>query len=1053
MVLVSESVIVREGRLQPRLQFRHPLFRDFALAQTCLETREERAIIDRWSRISGGLQRYGCLRATLEALTDPGALAEFPELSLDRLILAILNRGGEAVHGLAHTLGLLRPATAIDPATWAVADRLPIWFGREILAAVRFHRNALWAEYVAAWPNDCSWHDISFAREVWHYAESLREMAPEPSSPERSSAIAVARKLRVLSEEARYTDDFHAGERWLKMQAIRTVAFVDQSAETFAWIEREVPHFTCRTREAVLSVSVFLAQRDPKRAANIFRETIALHRENSQSTVDINQWQGMMDHYVIEWSLNGEDNHRSLLREHSREFIPIALDLAHAMSAIQVEQYKNEAARLARLLPSQFGEEPESPFIGEDPRGDLIDDQPDWYWRSLAHVDYHRILRGIQECTVDLTKDAPGTFVNEIAPIIRSSPLATAQSLILDMCIRNFNEAGFNQLLTSMLCDGRLFHIPGLMYWIEQGIARMWQVVDFETQRRILVNIEGTLHSPHLREEFAYKQFLCQIPFADMTAEQRRLAEEYKIAGLYPTPAPYGASMTGEFQESEANEVVKQYVTEWPQYFNKDLIEEFYKISMLIAPNDVNVESLERVLPRGIKLAQSLAFSVLRDYTVVLGRRRTWLLQGLEDCLNRYRKLPTTGGDDAVLPDGFVSDCGELSLRILREGWPKMDDGPLVGRVISESGWQRGLSLADAAFTYPPIVANLEMQDEFESLITTAFREGGAGIQQIVVIEIRLWHWFRTSKRRRLHDELFWGEVTDGNVISWLVPRIQQGYSAAQQEGICRTLLQRDDIVHAEAFIESFGQLVGQQAMRVGREGNRTPDAELAREIVFGTTPFPLLDLPDVRCRFLSRFVFGLKVAVKVSSERRELAQDYGKWCHLVWRELRDRQWFRKSHKGVMVVILDWRPHGRKKVVGNIQVYWWRCLLPLFSDVVVLGDRKDVFTLFFAFYDGSFNKLAIPEEMFVLIEYLLNRFDHGLREGWINLNETDPSVGEYRSWREIAGYAADAIDSMRRDGCLARDVHRERAYELLSRLASDRINAPKAMESLHRLQV
>jgi hypothetical protein len=69
-VLLSESVLVKEGRLQPRLQLRHPLFRDFALAQWCLSRRDPLTIVELWKTIQGGLQQRGSLRAISRHLKD-----------------------------------------------------------------------------------------------------------------------------------------------------------------------------------------------------------------------------------------------------------------------------------------------------------------------------------------------------------------------------------------------------------------------------------------------------------------------------------------------------------------------------------------------------------------------------------------------------------------------------------------------------------------------------------------------------------------------------------------------------------------------------------------------------------------------------------------------------------------------------------------------------------------------------------------------------------------------------------------------------------------------
>jgi hypothetical protein len=114
--LRSESVLVRVGTLRPRLQFRHPLLRDFALALWCLDADGTDAVAVRWIRINGGLQRQGSLRAILEALSDTEADSEFPEVTVASLVSAVVSH--DSAHGLviARTLGGIAATAHNDPA-------------------------------------------------------------------------------------------------------------------------------------------------------------------------------------------------------------------------------------------------------------------------------------------------------------------------------------------------------------------------------------------------------------------------------------------------------------------------------------------------------------------------------------------------------------------------------------------------------------------------------------------------------------------------------------------------------------------------------------------------------------------------------------------------------------------------------------------------------------------------------------------------------------------------------------------------------------------------
>ena len=68
-----------------------------------------------------------------------------------------------------------------------------------------------------------------------------------------------------------------------------------------------------------------------------------------------------------------------------------------------------------------------------------------------------------------------------------------------------------------------------------------------------------------------------------------------------------------------------------------------------------------------------------------------------------------------------------------------------------------------------------------------------------------------------------------------------------------------------------------------------------------------------------------------------------------------------------------------------------------------------------------------------------------MRESW-------PEKGEYRTWRECAAYAAEALESLRHDGSLRTDVDREKAHGILSVLAAEPLRISEAIEALYRLQ-
>src|SRR5207249_859590 len=150
-----------------------------------------------------------------------------------------------------------------------------------------------------------------------------------------NSSLAPARvaaaKLRQISEEPKFQNAFQESQRWLKMQLLITVIPLLPDEATLAWVEREMPQSTWRTRSWVLEQLIHLAAVDAVRTARVYGSAVGLRTENGKPTVDVQQWQAVMDHQAIEWSLAGEEGRRGLLVEYPDAFLPVAFDLVEAL--------------------------------------------------------------------------------------------------------------------------------------------------------------------------------------------------------------------------------------------------------------------------------------------------------------------------------------------------------------------------------------------------------------------------------------------------------------------------------------------------------------------------------------------------------------------------------------------------------------------------------------------------------------------------------------------------------------------------------------------------
>ena len=176
-----------------------------------------------------------------------------------------------------------------------------------------------------------------------------------------------------------------------------------------------------------------------------------------------------MDHQVIEWSLAGEANRRGLLKEYPRKFLAVAVDLAEAFWHGQQEERNAEANHIREYIrqldPSWSREaEAEEDRRREDLLEGLIDDTPEYtYWRSLPDRDLHeRCLRAIHECAAQYAESRPDEFVSSLYPILRSSRLASIQSILLDVLLNQRGRLAFVRCTTEVISDARLYHVSGI---------------------------------------------------------------------------------------------------------------------------------------------------------------------------------------------------------------------------------------------------------------------------------------------------------------------------------------------------------------------------------------------------------------------------------------------------------------------------------------------------------------------------------------------------------------------------------------------------------------
>lgn len=1058
--LLSEGILVREGRLQPRVRFRHPLLRDFAFAQWCLAADSAAQVAARWNSICGRLQQYGALRSIFEALSDPGARGEYPRLDLASVILAVLRAETGSASQVAQVLGTHESSIELDPATWPaqVQSSLPTNFGGELLSAARLAGNGSWAPRLEHWPDDAAWLGNDYSNEIVSYLSTLLELRKRnPADGElRAQCRHVARRIRAISELARFDSDFAGSERWLKTQAMLCVIPTLPDDATFSWVEREMPVSNWRTRSFLMEQLIFLAEVDAGRTAAIYRQAVGLTRSNGVYTLK-EPWQGaVFDHHVIEWSLAGEGERRGLLKEHPEAFLPVALELAEALWHEKADNRLDSRRGLTDIIKQfepTWSEEKEAELEREREAllGGLFDDSAEWgYWRTFHDHDLHsRVLSAVHECAKRCAAGSMEGFCSSIAPILRSSRLVSVQSILLDVLLQGPQQLACQRRILECITDSRLYHASGIEYWLEQGLIAVWRFADASERAKLFEIIKSLLKTPG--EEHNAKNFLLRLPIEDLPAE---LKNERPAEGD-PKHQPYARPQRTDVMSFEGVPIAEddeRLIGKWPESFDRALLLRFHRsATTIITTEDAKAEGIRDQLP--------IAFEAARQLTAVLKKRREllqdpthgWVWQNLTRLLQRAHKVL---GDKGAPPEELVRNCGDLAITELQDV-PLRLPGDLKEDGLtyySETPWTLALSLADVVLTWPPLANDQVVQDEFIKIVTKAFESGHPLVQLVCTTVIRSWHWFRDAERRLLHDRLVWQLPKHSSVLAQSLSRTGH-YPDADRARVLRLLLDRNDVENPKHLAHWLGQYIGSGSMLVFPGGERSVVADLARDAFSRPENFGLLRDEVNRREFLRQFVWGMKEQAKHMSVNTELAGDYGNWALEIWRELLINRKRRGESESVVLLTLDWL---EKKQRHQIQVAtlkkWWENLQPLLNAVISEGGRPDCFTLFFSLHNGEFNDLTMPEALIRLGEIFAERIRKGVQDGTLNLDATNPKQQDFHSWRESAHFLAETIDSLRRDGSLQTDLQREQAHGLLSQLVAEPIRSVKAMEVLHRLQ-
>ena len=1083
-IAVSEGVLVRTGRARPGLAFRHPLLRDHALAQWCLDATDMAGVANRWRSIVGGVARRGVLRALVEALSDAGAKMDWPALDLPGLAPAIAALGAAWAEELAQFLGAREARAEFDPVRWpsTVQANLPASFGASLLTAARLEGNASWAHFLAGWGAEPSWLDEVFPRAVADYAERMVERAKgDASSAEgallREAAKAAARYLRRLAEARRFEAEFRRHDAWLCGYALEIVVGVLPDSSTFTWAERELARATWRVRSRLLDRVAHLAATDAVRAAGVYRQAIGLHRAADGWRIHRENWEGLMSQHVVEWTLGGEHRTVGLLREFPAVFFPVAAELTEALWRDGADAGLDHRVRFDSPAVEQGMSAGGTRVMAapDDPVGALFDDGPAWiHWHGYMGRGLRQTaLRIVHREALAWAERDPERCVREIMAPLRQSRQGAIQGVVLDVMESMREHPMVAELRRSAAGDLRLYGVEDLASWTGRLLEDFWPGFSLDERGALFDFFREKLAAEEAGEPSHVRYFLGRLDDAalpddlrtarpkegDEQADEKRRPRWSKrddeddddlVGAKISMPSElFGTSMDGDVSAAPGK---------WSANLDGAALGRFYRLTQGFGRAGITSEQM------GIELAEAtgLALGFFEQMEALRGdlanENNKWFWEGLEKLLESARGAADGKAPAVTTPPDpeLVRACAELALEVVKQLPTKFDGKMPDGDSWSgcrETVWTRALRLADEALMWEPARNDSVIKDRFCQVVRTVFCGTEPLPQLTCVVRVRPWHWMHWRVDGENGSWLVWRLANHPATLRWALGRLLRYDADVGRVNVLSHILNRRFELPSDKLTGEVGKNVGIYAM-AWRVDSRSVAVDMADEVLDHPGRFPLLEAPANSRSFWGGFVYGLKEQAKHTVRLADLSRDFGRWILAAWRRLGSTE-LEAAEAGrsgsVILHTLYWLGEADSKTQdASLLRPWWDSLRPLLREVAERGSMDDCFSLFFNLRDQDFHHLATVEDVLGWAELLARRFRPVEGVAAVDLDDR-PARGGGHTWRECLGYAASAVGSLRQAGKLSDERVKERARAVLAEMQAPPLRVPEAGEELHRL--
>lgn len=1087
---VAAAELESEGLLTSRsglYQFRHPLLRDFSVAQYVLTRHKDATqVAAALSAISDLLVRSGGVRATIEAIaTDPylSHASDSVVLHLGPMLQAMAQ--ARCVDELSDVLGEMDDIAD----TFQISDILLAFNASpdrsvpsRTLAIARAAINEQWLRILLNIPDSNTWAErqvwmgINFLWEIRQLVDACLRTNPRPDQGGARIFQGVAVRLREWSSAPKLQGELAQNGGSTIGAIADTVAQLDPTPATLDWLSSVVrignqaawwvlhalPIMAARAKTKGISLNAPMLSHLYIEAAGFKREEHSLSGQVLAKDMDFTR---------INLALLGDSlQDEGLINSDPGVFVPIALDILSGLAKPEVERRKQQIAELMekaqetadQMLQTQIANfkaeyrQASASIVRRMPDGqnsrlndDILDGR---YWEHRSPRD--RVINHLRSMIREhlTTED---TFLPTIFwPAVKSTFSAVGRILILHELLKA-EPPKYLEIIDEIIQDERLYFFPEANVYLAVALQRCWPLLSTGTRNRLLEIIINA-ERPHRVEPVLIRaQLLIAIPHQDVP----------------PSFAPLLAALASQGWESPVlpSEEEDTSVTFGP--LRDDLLDQHLPAPAELSDNcKANWRRL-RQLTNNIQTADEALFSQIvvafRRILNCLPSKRDletsiWTISSLSMILrevaerNSQQKLSGSNNLSQEEASSLLRWSMELAQSRPRDSWKSNGELVKFSDVIHgiTNLWGELMNIANLAACFvDKQTRESALQEYFREIERVRASLPGENIRDLLFYTVPS-HWLVPGAGGgKLLLELMM-TIKDGGILRWALNCLPL-LNADAEKVLRHWLLDADALVPGEQsfkFVGEVGIFLGYRCLR--RDNDEKSFWQRIVDELLITLPQvgALSDQRNYRS-WVFGVIFGAKQSISHSKGSRVFLQDYVNLMESAWDRVRiGRQ---EGHRPQRFSLFAFYPLlnaasqtaqlPMEHAVVVRRQQWWGALEPLIRRVLREGPCDTVHDILFALRDPNELVGSTPAQQMNLVEEIADRVS---REGSDLISRNDRS--ERDNWSEALRYGCSFLRNVAL-AAHATAAMKSRVYEILK--SWEDLGLPDAMEAARAVRV